>query len=469
MKTILYNRPMKYLLFSLSILIYLTSLFFIEIIPINMGYKYTYLLPLSFIICFFLFLWDVVIRYKSPYLIAFSVIAFLRYVILPYALLLEGDYNGYSYIPPDQAALQSASWMMVYEIIIVSFVINAFSKRMLNKLNKNYSLIVQKNNVTYSVSFFIFLLAILVIPQASEGISVFFNINWGINQEIGSNLVLFIRQCFIISKYFIYFAILSYVYNKKSLSKSKFIYILILFITLIIMSVQIGANRKNIISDAFALFFLIIKVFPKRKYSSIIILMTVTLIMFSAFTIFRGSIGQNDSLFSYIFSLKMLQPYLLGEYNVALAIEAKELLYNDFGIKNLLMDIFRPFFGIGAMLKNIPVLRSEELFAQRLSLGGFYRQDQIVPIIGQGFIYFGWILAPIFSVISAMVGIYCDTLYKKSNSIESCFFSAYFAINLAQAMILNFTILINIITFRIGIIWTLFYLNLLINRTFKNK
>jgi hypothetical protein len=102
-------------------------------------------------------------------------------------------------------------------------------------------------------------------------------------------------------------------------------------------------------------------------------------------------------------------------------------------------------------------------------MGGLYIQYQIIPIIGQGYMYFGPILAPVFSIVAAIIGVYCDSLYKKGSSMEEAFFGAYFAINLAQAMSLNATILINTITFRLAIIIPIFYINLFISKSLKRK
>lgn len=464
-----YNRFIKIWLFIFSISLYLGSFYFVNIIPTDIGYKYTFLLPLCFIICFYFFLWDLIVEYKSPYLISFSVVAFFRYVILPYALLNEGTYSGVAYLSPSDENLQLASWLIMYELLVVTIVIRVFYKKIVKQTNPSNLLVVQKNNFIYIFFFLGITALVLLIPQAREGISIFLNINVGGNDDLNSNVILLIRECFIISKYLIYFAILSYVYRSKELSQSTIVFILILIFALMVINVQIGTNRKNIISDAFALFFLLIIVFPKRKYSTITILSISSIVMFFAFTIYRGFVDQGEGLFSYLLSVGVLQSYLLGEYNVALAIEAKHYFGHLISLKNLLMDIFRPAFGIGSLLKDVAELRSGEIFSERLSLGGLYRDDQIVPMIGQGFMYFGIIFSPIFSVIAAFAGMYCDSLYKKSSSMEATFFSAYFAINLAQAMSLSTTILVNILTFKIAIILPLFYANLLINNSLNKK
>lgn len=93
----------------------------------------------------------------------------------------------------------------------------------------------------------------------------------------------------------------------------------------------------------------------------------------------------------------------------------------------------------------------------------FYKQtgvaDQILPNIGQGFVYFGTVLAPVFSVIGMIIVMFLDKMIYRSNSVFTLYILSYFCLKFSMLFMSNATILISFFTNFILILLLIAYLN----------
>ena len=85
--------------------------------------------------------------------------------------------------------------------------------------------------------------------------------------------------------------------------------------------------------------------------------------------------------------------------------------------------------------------------------------DQIVPILGQGYLYFGTILAPIFSVIGLIVVMFLDKMVFRTKSVFTLYILSYFCLKFSMLFMSNATILTSF--------FTNFYIDFIINSLFK--
>ena len=95
----------------------------------NSNYKYIYILPLIFEICY-IFLISKNISYFREFIITFSLIGFIRYVIVPVTITYNGGYNGRSPQMPSEQSFDLAIFLMIYELIVCSICIYFFSRKM---------------------------------------------------------------------------------------------------------------------------------------------------------------------------------------------------------------------------------------------------------------------------------------------------------------------------------------------------
>jgi hypothetical protein len=447
---------LRYMLFLAVFVTYIiTVAFFIDWNTFIDGYKITVFLPVCFLFCFFFLLWDPFFKIRSPFVVLFCIIAFVRYVLLSILTLLHGDYQGISGIGPSNGSLKLAAILMLWELILVSFAIYKWSKDYIPKAEAGTKKInMQRQPYIYIAFILAALLAIFAVPEARQGLSFLGNINSAGNEEIGSQFILGIRECLINAKYFLLFIFLMILKQNSGVIKGNdlFKYICVLIIAILVIGLRIGTNRKRMLADALAVILLLGTSYPKYKKLTVLSLIAIGVSLVAATTVYRGMIDSSGSFITSYWNIDFFQPYFLGQYNIAIAIEAITSNPDILNIKTFIFEILRPIFGIGAILKNFNFLTAASLFDARMSLGlhGF-RGDQILPMIGQGYMYLGLFLSPIFSLLFCRMGIYCDTLYRTSKRLEVTFLSSMFAFYLAQFMILNATIILNILSFRLAI------------------
>jgi len=152
-----------------------------------------------------------------------------------------------------------------------------------------------------------------------------------------------------------------------------------------------------------------------------------------------------------------IQVYTGGPYNVAMSLETKEYFY-DIVNTNVLFEFFKSFVGLNIFLKDFNFQTTSELFNYRI----FFDPNnisQIIPIIGQGYFYFVFIIAPIFSIIFIFLGFYFNKLIDKKISLEIYYFLIIILIRLGFLMGHNSIILVNEISYNLETIFILFTLN----------
>ncbi|EJS00695.1 hypothetical protein [Bacillus mycoides] len=458
------NKIIKYICAIISVTVYLIFIPFINFDSLEDGYRITVLLPLVFLLCFYLFLWEPLIKKRTPFIVLFSGVAFIRYVVLSIVTILNGTYWGLSKVPPSSESLNLAGILMCWELLITSILIFYWSKKTIPDNYKKQKKVLesQANPLIYLIFALVSVILIVLFPQARQGLSFFGEINRALNDEIGSPIILGIRECLINAKYFILFAFVIFLQKKFKGGFSKnslFSYLFILVISMVVIGIRIGTNRKKLLADTFAILLFLWNLFPKYKRTTIFAITSIGVMLVVITTVSRGLHDSVNGFFVEYFDLDFLQTYFLGQYNVAIAIEAVNYFPSALDIKTYLFGFLRPLFGIGAVVKNIDFSTVADLFDTRMSMGlNGWRGDQILPMIGEGYMLFGLILAPIISVMTVRLGIFFDSLYSKSKKIEIVFIASIVSFYLAQGMILNSTIILNMLSFRLAIYMPVVYI-----------
>jgi len=441
-----------------SILFYLLFVMSVNFSEINDGYKITAFLPIMFFLCFILFLYRPLIEKKSPFITLFVGVAFVRYVILSIVTLINKDYVGISGINPSSDSLNLAAFLMMWELLVLSIAINYWSMKYIPSSTKSKELRSDANIAIYIVFILISIFLILIVPSAREGLSFFGSINGSMREDIGSVLILGIREMFINAKYFLLFIMI--IILSKNTNRPRFMsYLVLITVSIIVMSLRIGSNRKKMLADSLPIILILWKKFPSYKKITTLLITSVGAILVALTTVYREMTESTTSFFNEYFGIEFLQPYFLGQYNVALAIEAKKQFSENLDVNSYIINFFRPIFGIGSFVKNIDYVSAANIFDSRVSLGlrGF-RGDQILPSIGEGYILFGFLLAPLIGLCVVGLGIYVDRVYIKGVKLETNFLASLIAFYLAQIMILNSTIILNVLSFRLAIFYTIVYL-----------
>ncbi|WP_446423922.1 hypothetical protein [Mailhella sp.] len=417
------------------------------------GYDLTWILPFWALFCFVFLLWKPLTLCRTPFLALFSVVIFLRYDLLSWVMLFCESFDGVSGCSPAESSLEAALGYMMLELGTASLTIRLLYARSVEQSEAGYDCGTGPIPV-YAVFIAVSAMLLLFTPAARSGFMLF-----STGQPVQESLsfwALGVRECFDNARFFLLFCL---IFAVKSRAVPAPLAVFLLGAgAAVAVGVQVGTNRKIIAASALALACVLTRVYPQKRKSIFLALGGLAVLLVISTTLYRAAATGVDGVWLRQFSPEYLQAYLLGQYNTALGLEAAAL-GRDISLTQAFMELLRPVFGVGSLLKEHCVMLSKLYFDSRMSMGlDALRKDQILPMAMQGQMFFGLSGTVSFTLIPVFCGWYCDRLYRSSPSLELSFLGAYLAFYFAQSMILNMTILINNVTFMMAIFLPVFWL-----------
>lgn len=198
------------------------------------------------------------------------------------------------------------------------------------------------------------------------------------------------------------------IYQKRWGWKKKAI--LSLFMILICAQITTEANGETILMT-FAMVITLFMIYPKfyKKYGKIVVLtgMIAAGILFMLKIEGSGGYAQNDVSSIQKVSATM-NAYMNGPINLAIAIKAKEN--------------YTIFMGIEEVLGGLPLLnrffreyQTSTIFNE-VFWGVKGRTDQLLPSLGQGYMYFGFFFAPLLQFFFLIMGMKLEDFAKTADS-----------------------------------------------------
>lgn len=238
--------------------------------------------------------------------------------------------------------------------------------------------------------------------------------------------------------------------------EEKFYYATILIILFFNLMIFTGISRNSAILPGVASLFLILKIFPKKKKRTFLLVSVALVLILIALTIFKNSyIGVQESYTLSNFT-SYLESYFASPRNLGYALYAKDRYSSIFTIDTFLNDVFANTPGISRFfdLEN----RTSTFYNLAFYNGGASR-DAIIPTIGQGLFYFGHALSVLPELIFVWLMAQFDREYWKSKSIMKVFFMAYFAVRFGFHHYQNVSILSGYILGSMLPIWFMLYID----------
>ena len=173
-----------------------------------------------------------------------------------------------------------------------------------------------------------------------------------------------INQVLIISKILLFFIIikaLKYKNNNKNNILGSYI------ISILNIIIYKGGNKKSVLMTGLASMNVLNKYYKDKIKITILVLFSTTVLTFGVINAYR-SVNNSETFKLPELDAHRIQIYFSGPYNMALAVETKEMNSN-IDIAYRMNDYLRPFLGIGSILRNIKY-QLTDLFNERVSLGG---------------------------------------------------------------------------------------------------
>lgn len=407
-----------------------------------------FLLPLLFCILKVIYI-KYIYLFKNITSFMIVSLSYLKNVLIPFLLYLS-DYKllnyGYEIYFKRSGIRKIESYnnailLLAYEMIVI-FTLLCYLNSKYNKYTKNnkYQKISKKTKFFFYVSLIYMFVVLFIYPELIKNFQLLFQIGepehvfklrslrYG-GEGIPAIFHTILNSIFAILQ--ILFPIYFIVYlNKK---KSILLNYLLLFLLLLIFNSAKGNTFIAIIILLYTLF----NMYPKHRK----IIKGTGILILGIGIIFLFIKNKNGVLEeSYFSNLSvLLSTYFSGILNVAYSLKMEKGEYYI-----ILVDILKsiPFIS-GEFFKN--TLASTSIFNYTINQNNLY-QDQILPMIGQGYFYFGKVLAPILPCIILIIGFSYEIKLKKEKNLLYKNIYFYFVIILGYCtLILNINILIQML------------------------
>ena len=438
------NLDKKLILDLVILFTYIFSIISTILIALNINdyeYRMLWLLPLSYLVFFSFFFYKVIKKNNHIFLYTFWAISFLRYVILPLFIVLGVYYSGRSSNPPATGSIESAIFLMSYELLI-SYLFIYFlyifkeriylSKDIFISSNKKKDIQFSKTNFIYVIFFVIVIVLIIISPNSIRNVN-FLVPNESFERSFSAEGFLYAISVYgiLIAKNLVFLMIMVFL-RKKNNNKRNFLWIaLALLFVIINTSIYYGASRSDIIINGIVSIMTFFICFPKLKKLPLLIffIFFISIIVSGVSSVRQIDYSKYVDFHHYA---DLLSIYLGGPYNVAMALETPIYFPEVSSFTVFFYDMFRPIIGIGYFLKNLPYHYSVYYFNYRIFSGSY--NSQILPMIGQGYIFFGYIFSPIFSIFFIWIAYKLSKNIEKSNNLELTYFFSLVCVRLGFMM-----------------------------------
>lgn len=395
-------------------------------------YRNIYLLPLFFGLTYFWGSGKYIFTNKTIGIKMICLVQMLRYIILPNMMVYSSYYSGYG-INPLGESIDIAIMLMIYEIIVISLVINILGKRIFGKLGndkldtegiKRHNQLKTKEFASSIVIVIVVAVTVLFLMLKPGAIA---DINFVVireNVKVDTDFLTTItRMLFISSKNLLFIVLIIKLARKfRRTTRKRYIY-LSYIITLINMCIYLNDNRANILIFGVASLLTLMVSFPEYRKKTIVfclISVGVLLVTMTVYKNFMNVLPETSQSLENIKFTKTLQAYVGGPRSVAQAIEMKKYYISEINLKMFLSDTFRSFLGLSKFVEKFSHLSTVKTFNMYI-YGVSNIIDQIIPMIGQGYAYTNFIFAPIFSIIFTILTILYDSKLMRCTKLADVY------------------------------------------------
>jgi hypothetical protein len=463
-----YKNILDIVVFSSVLFSFLYSIYNYE----NEGYVFLCLLPLTYGFAYFTVFRRRIFQEIKIFLTVFTGATYIRFVVMPIIIVFSGFYGGRSIVSPTCDSFKKACFLMIYELVVVTLFIEFLEHGRIKVQTKPFTLNMEiekpKNMIIYFIFFGVTLLLGMLFSQSFRLFS-FITPNLSGSEYLNSPpfLEAIVIYMMFTSKHLIFVILLllchkAYEKSKKGIYKNLGFLIVILNICLFY-----GLNRSDLVMPAIASILLYALLFRDRNVSKYFVIAIIIYLLISAIAESRelASISKNQN--QWIDRADFIQGYFGGVYNVAISIETVDYFSEARNILRVLYDTFRPFIGFNVLLKSVDMEATNAFFNRRIWFGTLY--SQITPMVGQGFIHFGFIFAPILDLCVIYIAYLLENWLNKKRRIEIIYFFSICLIRMGFLMGQNTGNMSNEISMNLVMFSVIYFVNNRIRLTEKRE
>ena len=426
------------------LLLFVPLVFFIIFIYIARSYKY----------------------FEFPGMFVFNIICLVRYVVIPILILLDRNYI-------DNGMLYEGIKLMLYEELVVGFFLVYITQNHYKKLKKKSKEGKRLTNINTEVGFAFKIIAVcgvlitLTNPSSLNQYNILFFSDTVNVFEYGKYVSGISGTVLNLSKFTVPLVLISYL-ARKNCEKQNALYYYVALIIIISFNLFIfkGVSRNSVVLPGVASLFFIARIFPDRRKQTFLIFSLAIFVVVFMLTVIKNSYLGANSAFSLSGFTRYLESYFVGPRQLGYALQANRVMNDSFSVKTLLNDIFANAPGLSRWFD---LNERTTTYYNMVIYNWGKSRDAIIPTIGQGLFYFGYVFSIIPELIFIRLMLVFDKKYFESNDIESVFFLAYFAVRFGNNFVQNVSILFGFVFSLIIPVSLLLWLNNNVKIKSKNK
>ena len=199
-----------------------------------------------------------------------------------------------------------------------------------------------------------------------------------------------------------------------------------------------GTSRFSVLVPSVAWLIILLKLYPKYKKSIIATLTSLLIIVFISITLYKQfGYTQGDEIkpknmneIAYNFDA-----YFSGPDNMARAVDLKQSFGNYIDLNTMKNDIINNVVLISRFSDSE---NTSAAWFNYLFYGVKGKVDQIIPLSGQSYLYFGAIGMPLLLTITLILMMFFDSKIKNENRIEFVYIYVYLVFYLSMGMMVSF-------------------------------
>lgn len=443
------NIPLRLIvaIFSISITYLIANNSFI-----TNGFEELYLIPLVFGM-YFLCSQFANLFNKSLTMSFFTVVLLFRYLITPLVMCLSNYYSamfngaGTSFSQKDVSIK-----LMLYEMIVMFVTIELCIRFILNReivSKKKQQGIASHSNAVYLVSIALGVLGAFLFPNLLLNKFNFLFIHGEITIVNRKTYIVLLSYLLQFAQVFIFLMIVKHALSRK-MNQLNYNRVMIFLAGFINIAFIWTTNRMTIFIVAGTTLAVLIYAFPEQKkklFALVFILVVFMAILLSSYRLFGTTGNQVDEVgFKSFFKLnnlsKQLQIYFAGPDSVAGGVAVDDYYKSLITPKTFLNDTF---LGVN-FIKQLPVFLNDfantsgDYFNRFCSNGS--RFGLIIPLIGQGYVYLGFLFSPFFTVFFTVALFLIENKVKNLTNIDYLYVFQLLGFYFALFPIYNYTIMI---------------------------
>ena len=419
-------------------------------------YANAWLLPVAFAVCYVGYLHTAVWTRPSPLRVVFVVGAFLRYVASPVLIGLTHQYGTWAKTQANAGQVGSAITAMALELVACTAVLLLFDARTRRRTGTSPGRRVALADRRLMAGAPRRLLPAVLVGLGALAVSAaaraFFTIPVLLPAESfdldlkGTSAVDEVAIIFAITaKHLAFLAVLIWAwrgYDRTGHGR----YVWIAMVAALANSVVFfGTNRLTTIFIALSSILAYCLAFPRHRLRLFLLAIPGLFGVYQFMTTARNYWDPYSAYSGLEHTLRnaesLINHYLGGIHNVAIAVKMSQTYAADAGLSNLAFDLLRPVPVLNTLVKGSPALTSNQYF--NMEFYQSFKMDVILPSVGQGYFYFGPWLAWLVPAALLTLGLLIERWMANSLRLEYVYLSSFVLMRFGTLMGSNATIQAN--------------------------